>query len=66
MLEMLRYLKLKLQQEKGEVSVEWALVAVIMTLIIATVFLPGVRGGLDTAMTTIVQKLQSSSAPAAN
>ncbi len=58
MKEMLRYLQLKLQQEKGEVSVEWALVALIMALIIAVVFLPGVRGGLDSAIQTITGQLQ--------
>lgn len=63
MKEMLRYLQMKLQQEKGEVSVEWALVALIMALIIAVVFLPGVRGGLDSAIQTISAKLQTTTLP---
>ncbi len=47
MKEMLRYLWMKLQEEKGEVSVEWVLVAVIMAGIILTVFSPGVTGALN-------------------
>ncbi len=47
----------KLQSEKGEVSVEWALVAVIMSVIILAVFYPGVQGALTTAITTITTAL---------
>ena len=63
MKEMLKYVQLKLQEEKGEVSVEWALVAVIMAVIIATVFNPGISGALTTAIGTISSYL---TAPAAS
>lgn len=53
MKEIVKHMLMKLTQEKGEVSVEWALVAVIMGLIISTVFMPGVSGALTTAITTI-------------
>ncbi len=57
MKEMLRYVLMKLKQEKGEVSVEWALVAVIMAIIIAGVFMPGVQGGIQTAIDKIKSTL---------
>jgi Flp pilus assembly pilin Flp len=50
MKEMLRYMRMKLQEEKGEVSVEWALVAVIMALIIITVFNPAISTMLTAAI----------------
>jgi Flp pilus assembly pilin Flp len=53
MKEMLTYLRLKMQQEKGEVSIEWALVAVVMAIIIIGAFMPGVQTGLQTAITKI-------------
>ena len=43
----------KLKQEKGEVSVEWALVAIFMGLAISTVFSPGIQAALTTALGTI-------------
>ncbi len=63
LMEMWNYLRMKLKQEKGEVSVEWALVAVMMALIIALVFMPGVRGGLQTALSNITAKLGTTTAP---
>ncbi len=59
MKEMLRYLRMKLQQERGEVSVEWALVAVIMAGVILTVFLPGVGEALGQAIDAIKAALTS-------
>jgi len=55
---------MKLHEEKGEVSVEWALVAVVMALIILGAFMPGVQGGLDKAMTNISDKLATNTLPA--
>ncbi len=57
MKEMLRYMSMKLKQEKGEVSVEWALVAVIMAGVILAVFMPGVRGALQGAVDSITAAL---------
>jgi len=57
MKEMLRYMRMKLKQEKGEVSVEWALVAVIMAGVILAVFMPGVSGALTAAIATITSAL---------
>jgi Flp pilus assembly pilin Flp len=59
MKEILRYIKMKLQAEKGEVSVEWALVAVIMALIIAGVFNPGVSAALTAAIQRISDTIAS-------
>jgi Flp pilus assembly pilin Flp len=53
MKEILMYMRRKLQQEKGEVSVEWALVAVIMAGAILAVFSPGITDALTTAMGVI-------------
>jgi Flp pilus assembly pilin Flp len=53
MKEILRYLWLKLRAEKGEVSVEWVMVAVIMAIIILGAFLPGVGGAINAAVTAI-------------
>ncbi len=61
--EMWKYLQIKLKQEKGEVSVEWALVAVIMALIIVAVFMPGVRGGIQTAVTQVQSSLETAAKP---
>ncbi len=63
MKEMFRYLQMKLKQEKGEVSVEWALVAVIMAVIIVGAFLPGVRGGIQGAIQTIQDSLTTAAKP---
>ncbi len=49
----------KLKEEKGEVSVEWALVAAFMGFVIMSVFLPGVSSALSTALTTISGYLTS-------
>jgi len=59
------FLKLfvKIKDQKGEVSVEWALVAVVMCLVILGAFLPGVRDGLDTAFTNIKTKLGTNAMP---
>ena len=57
MLEILKHLKMKLKEEKGEVSVEWALVAVFMTIAISAVFLPGVQTALTGAITYISSAL---------
>ena len=61
MKEMLKYVQMKLKAEKGEVSVEWALVAVIMAAIIVTVFSPGVSGALQGAIDAISIKLSTAS-----
>ncbi len=47
----------KLREEKGEVSVEWALVAVIMAFIILGTFLPGVTGAIASAIANISSAL---------
>ncbi len=62
MKEMLRYMRMKMQQEKGEVSVEWALVAVVMAGIILAAFLPGVQGALQQAIDAIKAALTTASA----
>ena len=53
MKEIMKYMSKKLKEEKGEVSVEWALVAIFMGLAISTVFNPGIQGALATAFGTI-------------
>ncbi len=63
MKDMFLRLYVKVKDQKGEVSVEWALVAVAMALIIIAVFLPGVKGGLDTAITNIKTKLATNAIP---
>ncbi len=63
LMEMWKYLQMKLKQEKGEVSVEWALVAVIMAVIIVAVFMPGVRGGIQGAITQIQSQLTTAATP---
>ncbi len=62
------FLKLfvKVKDQKGEVSVEWALVAVAMCLVIIAVFMPGVRDGLQTAIDNITTKLGTNTLPAAS
>lgn len=59
MKEMLRYIRMKLQEEKGEVSVEWVLVAVIMAIIIIGVFNPTVATMLTDAIKVISDKIAS-------
>ncbi len=59
MKEMLKYLQVKLEAEKGEVSVEWALVAVIMAFIIVGTLNPGITSALSAAITTISGYLTS-------
>lgn len=61
MKEILRYMWMKLQAEKGEVSVEWVMVAVIMAIIILGAFLPGVGGALNTAITAISTAITTAS-----
>lgn len=53
MKEIMKYMFMKLKQEKGEVSVEWALVAIFMGLAISTVFSPGIQAALLAALGTI-------------
>ena len=53
MKEIMKYMSKKLKEEKGEVSVEWALVAIFMGLAISTVFSPGIQAALTTALGTI-------------
>jgi Flp pilus assembly pilin Flp len=57
MKEMFRNLRKKLQDNKGEVSVEWALVAVVMCVVILAAFLPGVQGALEAAIQSITSAL---------
>jgi Flp pilus assembly pilin Flp len=49
----LRYMWTKLKAEKGEVSVEWVLVAVIMAIIIVGAFSPTVQAMLQAAINRI-------------
>ncbi len=56
----------KLREEKGEVSVEWALVAVAMCLVIIAAYMPGVRDGLQTAIDNITTHLGTNTLPAAS
>ena len=53
MKEILRYMWTKLKAEKGEVSVEWVLVAVIMAIIIVGAFSPTVQAMLQSAINRI-------------
>jgi len=57
MKELLMYIQMKLKEEKGEVSVEWALVAVIMCVIILATFMPGVTGALAAGIASITAAL---------
>jgi Flp pilus assembly pilin Flp len=63
MKDMFLGLCIKVKDQKGEVSVEWALVAVVMCLIILGAFLPGVKDGLNTAFTNIKANLGTNSLP---
>ncbi len=67
MKEMLKLLaikaKMKLQEEKGEVSVEWAMVAIVMALVILATFSPGIQAGLNTAFQNINGLLGTSALP---
>ncbi len=47
----------KLREEKGEVSVEWALVAVIMAAMIVLIFSPGIKIALTGAIAAISNAL---------
>ncbi len=62
MREMFRYLKMKLQENKGEVSVEWVLVAVIMAIIIIAVFNPAVSNMLTNGIQQIQSQISGASA----
>ncbi len=57
MKKMIRYMRTKLQQEKGEVSVEWALVAIVMAIAIIAAFLPSVQAMLTAAISNIGDKI---------
>jgi Flp pilus assembly pilin Flp len=59
MMDMLRYAWRKLKEERGEVSVEWVMVAVIMAIMILTVFSPGVSGALTAAIGSISGAISS-------
>ncbi len=59
MKNLLKYMRMKLQDEKGEVSVEWALVAVVMAGVILVVFMPGVQEALTQAIDSIKAKITS-------
>ena len=61
MKEMFRYLKMKLQANRGEVSVEWVLVAVIMAIIIVLVFNPAVSNMLTNAIGRISNEVSGAS-----
>jgi Flp pilus assembly pilin Flp len=45
----------KLKDQKGEVSVEWVLVAVIMGIVIVATFMPNV----ETALTTGINRIST-------
>jgi Flp pilus assembly pilin Flp len=59
MKEILRYMRMKLQDVKGEVSVEWVLVAVIMAIIIVLAFSPTVQTMLTDAINRISAQVSS-------
>jgi len=61
MKEILRYMRMKLQDEKGEVSVEWVLVAVIMAIIIVLAFSPTVQAMLTQAIGRISTEVSTAS-----
>ncbi len=61
MKKMFRYLRMKLQETKGEVSVEWVLVAVIMAIIIVIAFSPTVQSMLETGISRIQSQITSAS-----
>ena len=61
MKNILRYMRMKLQDVKGEVSVEWVLVAVIMAIIIVGVFNPSVQSMLQTAIQAISTQVSGAS-----
>jgi len=54
-------MRMKLQDVKGEVSVEWVLVAVIMAIIIVGVFNPSVQTMLQTAIQAISTQISGAS-----
>jgi Flp pilus assembly pilin Flp len=56
---MLRYMRMKLQDVKGEVSVEWVLVAVIMAIIIVLAFSPTVQNMLENGIGKIQAQITS-------
>ncbi len=62
MKEMFRYLRKKLQETKGEVSVEWVLVAVIMAIIIIAVFNPAVSNMLTNGIDQIQSQISGATA----
>ncbi len=64
MKEMFRYLRKKLQETKGEVSVEWVLVAVIMAIIIIAVFNPAVSNMLTNGIDQIQSQINGATAAA--
>ena len=61
MKEILRYMWTKLKAEKGEVSVEWVLVAVIMAIIIVGAFSPTVQAMLQSAINRISTEVSGAS-----
>ena len=61
MKKMLRYMRTKLQDVKGEVSVEWVLVAVIMAIIIVLAFSPTVQNMLENGIGKIQTQITNAS-----
>ena len=59
--KMLRYMRTKLQDVKGEVSVEWVLVAVIMAIIIVLAFSPTVQSMLENGIGKIQTQITNAS-----
>jgi Flp pilus assembly pilin Flp len=55
--DMFLRLFVKVKDQKGEVSVEWALVAVVMAGVILVAFMPGVSEALTQAIDAIKAKL---------
>ena len=56
----------RLKNQKGEVSVEWVLVAVIMGIVIVATFMPNVQTALTTGITRInTQMTSAGTTPAA-
>ncbi len=57
MMNLLKSMGRKLKDNKGEVSVEWALIAVIMAVAILAIFNTSVRDAMQTAINTVTNAL---------
>ncbi len=66
MMNLLRSLVWKLKGNKGEVSVEWALVAVVMCIAILATFLPNVQTAITAGIDRITAALTSGGAAPAS